>query len=182
MLPTCGTAGAIQPPALICGMPDVNDFSYWRRNKVEVAEALCGALQSLGWSALEGWDGWGLEQDNVSEAACRNSWRVWIVPAVRGLPPGGGPAAADSVLSAESEGRRADFIEIKAFCTVDALADACLRVDSDPAGPASGPSLGVLGAVSSVPTSPGGCCHRSCGEGVLAAQNTTTAPRWRIAF
>ena len=145
----CILAAAAAPgqlPALIYGVERGGD-GYGRSEGAAVVEPLCRALQTLGWGALDGWDGWdqsgmpGPASGNASEAPrWRASWRVWIAAAAQGLPPGGdsgggGRRGSRAEAAAEDEGRaRRAAVNLKAYSSLDALAGACL----DPAAPASG--------------------------------------------
>jgi hypothetical protein len=129
-----GTAtGAIQPPALICGIQDSDVLEG-----PAVSEALRDALQMLGWSALEGWEGWGRFGNSTYlevGASSWDRWSVWIVAAAQGLPSYNSERlgqAASAAPTAEEKPSRCDVV--KAYCSFAALADACLDLTGPSAG------------------------------------------------
>lgn len=133
----CILAAAAAPgqlPALIYGVE--LDSQYTNEEGAEVAEKLCGALQSLGCKALDGWDGWdqGGMPGNVSEY--RVSWKVWIAAAAQGLPSVDSDSNRLGSLAeaAAEDERQASSAAAKAYSSIDALAGACL----EPAAPTSG--------------------------------------------
>jgi hypothetical protein len=117
-------ASAVQPPALICHI-----------QSEDVANALCGAMQSLGWSALEGWNGWSMHDAQgkgvTVEVVEKFGYSVWITAAR-------GTSSDDSerlkTAAAKSEPRPARSDAVRAYCNFNDLAGACL----DPAGSAAG--------------------------------------------
>ena len=115
---------AVQPPALICQI-----------QSEDVAKALRSAVQSLGWSALEGWNGWSMHdvqgKGATLEVVETFGYSVWIT-AARGTSSDDSKQLKTAAATSEPRPARSDAV--RAYCNFNDLAGACL----DPAGSAAG--------------------------------------------
>ncbi len=189
-------AGAVRPPAVLCW----NQSQPLRDSEFAIAAALVEAVEALGWTAVEGWEGWrrgggqgvavdGPPPDEGSVGWA--DWRLWIVDAANMPPsesevrvvagdslsrPGSGPATAAGAAAA-IRGDVAAAARCAARRRTARPVRAFKRFDDlaidclDPAG-----SESAAGGRAAARASRGGCC-RSCPGGARAAIMGQKCPR-----